>query len=272
MASVDAIEKERVNGRKYVTYDLKAMHPDIPDDMEPEYAWFKYWVNGIEGGASRREVYEKNLLDHDYFRCDPGKLNFRVAEKILRDKLIPPGTSAKDAKNAETIIGYFKKLTTINAKDDKTCKLMIYAGARINWEPLLNDIGSARTPTEVSKVLQTLTAEVRASAMKGAFSYMYNAANHMGKDPSKVTKEDEINEANLLKVYNKVIHGDKNSKPIDISADPSAPFNDVDAILKVVESVKEKKGLTPQQIYKELILPVETNFNKIKSISKGKNK
>lgn len=262
------IEKERVYGRKYVTYDLKVMHPDIPDEMEPEYAWFKYWVNGLDGGASRRELYEKNLADHNYNNTNPAQLNFRTAERILQNKLIPAKASAKHIKNAEIIIDYFRKLTTVNDENDKTCKLMIYANGKINWEPLLTDINNAKTEKDITQILYTLTAEVRASALKGAFSFVYNAAKHMGKDPSKVIEEDKTHEAYILKVYNKVFYGDKDKTPIDISADPSKPFETINTIINTTNMVKDRTNLTPTQIYNELIAPIEVKLKSTKQMKK----
>lgn len=269
MATIAEIERERVNGRKYVTYDLKALHPDIPDSIDPNNEWFKYWTNSINGGASRKNIFDQNMVNHDLYRCDPGKISFKTIEKVLRDKNLAD----------EKTISYFRKLTTINDKSDKTCKLMIYAGGRINWEPLLNDIGSARSKSDVSKILQTLTAQVRSAAIQGTFSMVYQTAHTMGKNPAIMTGDDKVNEANILKAFNKTMHGDKKqdkrsplSQPLDIPVDPSVEYSDLNAVLNVIAAVKDKKGLDPKQVYKELIDPIETKFNTIKSASKSRTK
>lgn len=270
MPNYAEIERERVNGNKYVSYNFDKMHPKMPDGFSPEYNWCKYWIDGINGGPSRYDIYSENLNNHDYYNCDPGKLNFRVAENVLRQKLIKPGMSPKDVKNAETIIGYFKSLTTINDKSNQNCKLMIYAGASINWSSLLNDIGAAKTPTDISRVLQSLTAEVNAAALNGAFSKIFHAANKHGKNSSTPDGADKSIEDKIIKLYNKTMNGDKGSPAIEIPKDPSAPFKTPETILKVLEGVKDKTNLSPNEVYKQIVEPCEKTINKIKSTSKSR--
>ncbi|MBR2467787.1 MAG: hypothetical protein IKB42_01945 [Clostridia bacterium] len=59
MAIYSDIERERENGVHFIKYDLKEMHPDIPDEFSTDFVWCKYWVDGVNGGASKRDVYRK---------------------------------------------------------------------------------------------------------------------------------------------------------------------------------------------------------------------
>ncbi len=260
MATITDIERERVNGRKYVTYNLKALHPDIPDNIDPNYEWFKYWTNSINGGASRKDIFDQNMINHDINKCDPDKISFITIEKILREKSLA---------NEESI-NYFKRLTTINDKDDRTCRLMIYAGGRINWEPLLNDIKSTRTKLGVSKILHTLTSQVRAAAIQGIISMIFNTAHSIGKDPENITNNDRQNEQLILNIYNKYLKGGQNNKPLNIPTDPSINFPEISNLLTIIKPIFTKKGLTNDEIYNELIYPCETILKDSTDINSSK--
>ena len=77
-------------------------------------------------------------------------------------------------------------------------------------------------------------------------------------------------EDKITKLYNKTINGDKNSRPIEIPKDPSAPFKTPETILKVLEDVKDKSNLSPNEVYKQIVEPCEKTINKIKSTSKSR--
>ncbi|MBR2468075.1 MAG: hypothetical protein IKB42_03450 [Clostridia bacterium] len=58
MATYNNIEKERVSNKKYVIYTYNKIHEKMPDGFSPKYNWCKYWVDGINGGPSRINVFK----------------------------------------------------------------------------------------------------------------------------------------------------------------------------------------------------------------------
>lgn len=265
MPKYAVIENERKNGNKYVSYDYNKIHPDMPDEFNPEYNWCKYWIVGINGGPSRFDVYSKNLASHDYYKCEKGKLNFKAAEDIIRQK------TRQLKLNTETIVGYFKSLTTINDKSNPNCKLMLYAGAKINWESVINDISSAHTANDMSRVLQSLTAEVNAAALNGAFSKLFDVANERGKNAKTPNSADKNIEDKITRLYNKTMHGDYNSPAIEIPTDPSTIFATPGKISEELDKLKNKSNLSPNEVVKEIIDPCEKIINKgLYATNKGK--
>lgn len=211
------------------------MHPDIPDEFNPEYNWCKYWVAGLGAGSpSRIDVYNENIKNHNIYDNE-GRKNFEEIKKYVN--------------SAETL-EYFRKIATINFYGDKTCQLMIYGGATIDFFLLIRDLRNARRNSrEISKILATLTKQVNAAALNGVISKMYYTANNISSNPDRniPNKADRFIENEITKIYNLLIIGGKRPA-IDIPDKASVPFMFVQELNKSIEEISTKKELSQMEI------------------------
>lgn len=261
MSKYTEIEQERVSNKKYIIYTYNRIHEKMPDGFNPTYNWCKYWVDGINGGPSRINIFDENMKNHNYEDCDNTKPNFKtVIEPALKKQLINPKMKSKDIEQAEAIINYFKTLTTTD-KNNPTCYLMVYAGATINWETLLIDIEKTKNPKDYTKILQTLTSQVNAAALNGAFSRMYHNANKIGVNSPTPNNADKTVENIITNLYTKTMFGENRIQPVDIPSNPAQPFKLLIDISSTINNVQEKSNLTQEQVIKELINPCEFAIN-----------
>ena len=248
------VERERKNGAHFIRYDITELHPDITDEFSIEYSWCKYWVSGLNGGPSRKDVYKKNVANHDRYKYDGNSVVHRV-EAALKD--LP---FMKNAPNAQKTIDQFKDCICMN---NKTIN-MHAANAFVDEAALIKACKSCKNQADLSKVLRSLTAQTNAAKMNAAISQIYDLANRIGKNAIPNNADKNL-ENTITKLYNRCMFGDPKTKtpPLEIPNDPNAAFAAPDILYRLCEKVKEKRNLTPQQVYKELIAPCETTINRM---------
>lgn len=236
MATYAEIERERVTTGKYVKYNYNKMHPDIPDEFNPEYNWCKYWVAGLGNGApSRLDVYNENIQNHNQYTPN-GNDNFSKIVDAIGDS------------HPETL-EYFRRITTINFRGDQTCQLMIYGGATIDFDALINDLNDAKNNDgRISEILHKLTKQVNAAALNGVISKLYNTANAIAQNHANIPNNaDKIVENDVTRLYYSIINGSKRNYPVDIPEDP-IKFKLVEELNNRVEEAAKLKNLPQNKV------------------------
>ncbi|MBR2467786.1 MAG: hypothetical protein IKB42_01940 [Clostridia bacterium] len=204
---------------------------------------------------------EKNVANHDKYRYDGNSVVHKV-EAALRNLPL-----MKNYPNAEKTISQFTDAISMNNK-----VINMHAGnASVDDVELIKACKNCKTPSDLSKVLRSLTAQVNAARLNSALSQVYDIANRIGKNTIPNDVDKSIENA-ITNIYNRCMNGDpkRKLKPIEIPSNPNEPFAAPDLIFKLCEKVKDKKGLTPQQVYKELVAPCETTVNKVIEAQKNK--
>lgn len=263
MATYAEIERERVNNKKYVTYTYNKMHPQITDDFFIDANWCKYWIGALAPNCkSRLEIYNENIVKHDYY-AEKNDVSFLEIERILKQNGMSP-----------EIIEYFKRLTTINVKGDKTCQLMVFAGATIDFDLLIEDVNKAGgNYNEISKILHTLTKQVNIAALNGAISKLYDVTNTVGKNANTPDQADAYIEAQIAKLYKRITIGDKNNKPYNIPENPNEIFNlPLQLNELILEYSKKFSGLSQSGVINNVLKPIETTINKSIAINQARGK
>ena len=220
----EEIERERLKLKKYVIYDFfEKPDPDLPDEYNVDGVWCKYFVNAPKGGAGRVDTIIMRLTQYDYHNNGNGNKEFREIEKLLKDN----GYAATD---------YFKRFCTVNIKGDETCRLMLIAGARIDFKALKKDLAEAlrgKGKYSVSDILHILAGQANAAALGGAFTKFFSTIYSFENADAPLKKYDDM----ITDFYKKTVKGGgKIKNPIEI---PTAPNIRFDAPHYLYNSMKE---------------------------------
>lgn len=212
MATYAEIERER-QAHKYVIYDFfENPDPEIPDAYNVDGVWCKYFVNSPKGGPGRVDTIKNRLSKYDYHNYYDGNEEFREIEKLLKD-------------NGYTSTDYFKRFCTVNIKGDETCRLMLMAGARIDFKTLKQDLNNAlhgKGNYSVSDILHMLGGQVNAAALNGAFTKFFSTIYSFEDSDAPLKKYDDA----ITDFYKKTINGGSNIKnPIEIPTEPNIRFD-----------------------------------------------
>lgn len=226
MATYAQIEAGRTGANKFVEFDYNQILDGIPDEYNPNEVWCRYMVDSPTGDPNRssREIIRRKLKEYDLYG-ETQHQQYRVLQQVLVEK------------GCGHMIQYFNKFCSINVRGDETCRLMILAGGKINFDKLIDAVRripkNAKTTAEVTNILHTLTGQVNAAALNGVFTKWFCVSlNHGGN-----TVENEITQ-----FYNQTIRGGANPPtPINIPTDPTVPFLAIHRMLPALNEADDDK-------------------------------
>lgn len=266
MSTYVATEQGRAQNQ-YVYYEFFKMNSQFPNCWSPDYPWCKYWITS-NNGVSRRSLFNDSIRDHDIYR--DGELYDNNGVKQARNfndimaALLTKFDQFKDISptRQNTILEYFKRVTSINTRGDMTCKLAIYGGARIYVDNIINNINATKNSDELSDVLRNVTAQVNAAALNGAFAAAFNVVNSMGRNAADPNLMDKNLEAKITNIYNSIVFGSKNQGPVNIPNDPTATFELPQKIYDLAAKFEKEHSKTPAQIQSMFIDELMKLINK----------
>ena len=245
MSTYARIEQRRAE-RQYVYYEFFRMSPEFDNAWRPTAAWCKYWITA-NNGVSRRQIFDEALIARDQYRSN----NWQNIEMALNRI---PGIS-------KTTINHFKKLVSVNVRDDINCKLALYAGANIYDAALLEDISKCRSEADLSPILQRLSGQVYSAALNGAFAKLYTVVNlAIVNPPVDYTCVNKDIEDRITSYYNALMFGGKNSGCVDIPENPNG-FTLPSEIYKVALEIEKQRDLPPHEIIKILDTSLKKTIN-----------
>lgn len=205
-------QNRKQNG--YVIYDFfENPDPGIPDAYDIDGVWCKYFVNAPQGGADRFNTIKNRLYEYNFFN---GVSRFKEIEELLKDY--------------PSKLNHFRRLCTINIKGDETCRLMLFAGARINYDKLIPDVIEGirqmkmGKDQKLSEVLHDLNGQVNAAALNGAFTKFCVSTFELEKQQNPLKEFDD----QISDFYKGLINGSVTLSPptpILIPTNPDIPFN-----------------------------------------------
>lgn len=247
MATYAEIEKERLTKKKYVIYDFfDPRDPEIPDEFNIKGLWCKYLVDSpIKGGLDRYETIKKRMQEYDLYSGN-GNPQFKNIESQLK-RLNYQATD------------YFKRLCTLNIRNDESCRLMLIAGARIDYDTLSKDIEQTKgNPIEISKILHTLTGQVHAAALNGSFTKFFSTIYAAQQNKLNSKEYMEIDGV-IMDFYLKTINGGSNiKKPIEIPTEPNIIFATPNLLYENMKEAPKNGPIDITQVIKNQIKDITT--------------
>lgn len=260
MATYADIEKLRTTQRHYVKYDYDKIDPAFTDRYDHTSRRSRYWIKGAETGVEKYDVIKANMQQHDLYKFDPKQMSYASIEDAILDTMM----DKVDDDYLNSVLGYFKNLTTYNDPKDVTCRCALMACASIDFATLVKDIKAANgNKTEMSKILQSLTLEVNATALNGLFSTLFSTVCASSKANGNTREIDPELEKLMTKMYEKTMfNGKENHQPLVIPQDPSKMFNMLTSLYTQLKSVQSLKGLSSEDVKKQIIKPFDSILNK----------
>ncbi len=260
MATYADIERLRTTKRHYVKYDYDKIDPAFTDMYDHTSNRCRYCVKSPTTGVTKNDVIRANMKQHDLYNADSKKLSFKDVEDALLNTML----DKVDDEYLNSVLSYFKNLTTYNDNKDVTCRCMLMACASIDFEALIADINNANgNKTEISRILQSLTLEANTVAVNGLFSKLFSVVCSSSKANGNFKDVDPELEKLINKMYEKTMFkGKDNNHPLSIPQDPSKVFNVLTSLYTQVKSVENMKGLSSEDVKKQIIKPFDSIINK----------
>lgn len=278
MATYADIERLRTTKRHYVKYDYDKIDPIFGDKYDPTSKACRYAVTNPKNGASKLDIIKSNIPQHDLHNADKSKPSFYQIEDAILEAIVDKKLSDAEYKQIENFTAYIKSLTTINNPNDPSCRAVLLACASIDFNTLTKDVKAAvGNPQEMSRVLQSLTAEVNAVAINGIFSSLFTLVSSVGEKSAEYTYVDPLIEKQITNIYERTMFGDKKNAPIQIPTDPAKAFNLLNSLDNKMKQLKKEYGnsnikMSDNEIVKNIIDPFRITLEKGKSAQNNTQK